>query len=185
MSNLLDNFFTSIEVGRPFPPSIGKPEGTQLHISPAPCNNLVEFIINFQKPTKAEIRDFREGTIKVRLFEDEGLLFLLVKMGDQNWFDVPFEPRLHDSFELDAMPPSYGYPMLTILCDVPSGIVVSIRQTAWTSEFSNIFKTAVDSLNSNREGFSAEEYCSRVAEYQNNHSCDEMASRAKIGFEYN
>lgn len=180
----MDNMeFSSISVGKPFPPAVGRVEGAQMHINPKLGDDTIQFISNFTKPTYSEIQDYRNGKIKIRLFMENDTLFFLFKIGNQDWCDVPFEPRLYDSFVIEDVGDSKGYPILMILTDAPSGIVKHLRLISVSTDFSRIFKKTVDYLNEKREGFTKEEYLNKLDGIQKKYTTTQMAKKAIVGFE--
>ncbi len=172
-----------IIIGRPWAGAVGQGEGARLHIEPYEGADTLKYMIFLNEPRYTEINDFRHGELKVRLFVEDDSMFMLMKNGGQNWFDLPYEPRLEPLFTLTDVDDGEAYAFHTILADVPSGIIKSLRITSLSTEFSRIFKHTIDDLNTKRAGFLADEYVRKVQRIRNRYTPRQMVNKAIIGFE--
>lgn len=121
------------EVGQPYPPVAGKPEGVYFEIDEAGA----KLIYNFASPSAREIASTREGSsFEIRFLELGDLLWITVKAGSIPWADAPYNPRLSMVEELPTPEPGLGLALTMILVDANTAVIRSLRLIGLGKAFS-------------------------------------------------
>lgn len=80
-----------LEVGTPYLPVAGRPEGAIFDIDSAGAR----LIYHFRRPTQQEISAVKAGQkFEIRFAELDGIIWVLSKCGSLNWTDAPYDPHL-------------------------------------------------------------------------------------------
>ena len=126
-----------------------------------------ELAIGFPSIRESEISDFHFGSATMTYTVINGCLFFLFKFGNQNWVDVPYEPRLHDKkFEFYSFEAGTGLPLNVIIVDNATGEVKAMRSMGLGTILSNHVHSACRTLQRQKH-FNKREYQQRVAQIYN------------------
>lgn len=131
-----------LEVGKPFQEGL-----KQIHeVTVFDFNQTGGFLkIVFDSPLDSEIKEIKQGKIKLGLLEKEGIIFFLIKFGGLSWMDVPYYVGLSQPYELEELTDeNKGYVVQIVLIDGMTGIVKALNLIGLTHGMSKLFKELVE-----------------------------------------
>lgn len=166
--------YIAIEKGHPYPPVVGYPDGVFFDMG----TNGARVIVNMSRPTAEEMFAFQAGEkLRIGLFREDGILFLLFKFGNQQWMDAPYNPALGTAPTLPDIPGGGGLALTCLMTDAPYGTVVGgPRIVGLPTAFSMEFVGAVRELVANP--ITGGEYNRRLQRVMNQYSTDDMVRDA-------
>jgi hypothetical protein len=101
--------------------------------------------IVFDSPLDSEIKEIKDGEIKLGLIEEKGIIFLLFKFGHLPWMDTPYNVALSQPYELQEITDEKtGYTVQVVLIDGMTGIVKALKLIELPHEMSKRFKELVE-----------------------------------------
>lgn len=101
--------------------------------------------IVFDSPLDSEIKEIKDGKIKLGLIEEKGIIFLLFKFGHLPWMDTPYNVTLSQPYELQELADEKtGYAVQIILIDGMTGIVKALKLIELPHEMSKRLKELVE-----------------------------------------
>lgn len=135
---------TVLRRGNPFLPVIGHPEGMYFTFN----QSGAYAIANYTEPTNEEIAAFTAGNkVKIGLFREEGLLFILLKFGEMQWVDAPYNPAFEKLPPIPSFPDGSGIPLTCLMTSALYGtIVAGPRLVVLPTKLSREFCKAVQEL---------------------------------------
>lgn len=87
-----------------------------------------------ERPTSAEIRDFKSGVAQFALVEGKACAVLCFRFGTQPWSDAPWEAwRLQA--DGDELPEESANLFTVVLADAGTGVVKVLRSIGWKQDF--------------------------------------------------
>ena len=91
----------------------------------------IDVYVLMRKPSKSEIKQISAGSeFKLKLLEMEGVIFFLLKFGDLDWSDAPYNVHLGKGQpHLKDVPDGSGYAVRIYLIDTLSGELMRQRFT--------------------------------------------------------
>jgi len=167
-------------IGNPCSYAVGQPESTRIHISPDKDDDLIQYMVFKNRIHYPELMDYKNGDIKLGLFLENDVLFILIKFGAQEWCDLPFEPRMYPSFSMGELEEGEGYAFLLLLAEVQSGILKNIRMFSLGHEFSNKLKSIIEALSLKRTEFDMLSYLTKLERIRNMYTTRKMVSHARV-----
>jgi hypothetical protein len=132
----------SLEVGKPYQEGLKRiPEGIILDF-----NQGGGFLrIVFDSPLDNEIKEIKEGKIKLGLLEEAGIIFFFIKCGELPWMDTPYNVEFSQPFELEELTDEKkGYPFQIVLVDGMTGIVRALNLIGLPHEMSKHLKEMIE-----------------------------------------
>lgn len=148
-----------LEVGKPYMPIVGRPEGVFFDLDEAGYT----LIYNFDKPTEAEISAASaDQPFEIRYAVLSGAIWILTKCGSLNWTDAPFNPHLSLNYADPLEPtPGTGTSLTFIMTDATDGIIKHLRLIGLGTDFSAALREEVIRIHS--APFDREAYDSGLA----------------------
>jgi hypothetical protein len=133
--------FEKFEVGQLYKPGTTKyGEGTKFDFTEAGA--VLE--LYFNKPTGDEIQDVTRGRFEIGFYERENIVFMLFRFGGWQWMDAPYTVHLSQPFTFEEPKPGTGYGLSIFLIDAATGILKGMRYVGLSTDFSRMFKDAVE-----------------------------------------
>lgn len=137
------NMLNKIEVGQYLNDGIPKRhlEGPYFDILP----DTILLMIFLEKPIIEEFENFNYGKAQFGLFQEDGVIFFLSKLGSMNWMDAPYNKHLALEPVDNTRPEAgQGYSVTLVLVDAFDTRVEAIRVISLMNTFSNLLMDAVD-----------------------------------------
>ena len=108
--------------GQPIEGMKGRPDGCIVDVT----DSGVSVLVLMNRPTQKEICQFESGKwVKVKLLSLRGIIFFLLKMGDNKWMDAPYNVHLSKNLtNLQKPVDGEGYAMHIMLIDTFTGKLV-------------------------------------------------------------
>lgn len=105
--------------GQPIEGMKGRPDGCIVDVT----DSGVSVLVLMNRPTQKEICQFESGKdVKVKLLSMRGIIFFLLKMGDNKWIDAPYNVHLSKNLtNLQKPVDGEGYAMHIMLIDTATG----------------------------------------------------------------
>lgn len=130
-----------LEVGKPYMPIVGRPEGVFFDLDEAGYT----LIYNFDKPTQAEISAVSsDQPFEIRYLVLNETIWVLSKCGSLNWTDAPFNPNLSLNYAAPLEPTlGKGTALTLIMTNAADGIVQHIRLIGLGTDFSTALRQEV------------------------------------------
>lgn len=95
----------------------------------------------------SEEAQFRQGApFEIRFCTVRGVFFWLVKFGDMDWMDAPYNPALGEPVELDLIDDSEGYALTIMLFDSTTGELHNVRLIGLGTDFSRAVRREIQGL---------------------------------------
>lgn len=120
----------------------GYPDSNIVNVS----DSGIDVYVLMRKPSKNEIKQMRAGSeFKVKLLEMYGVIFFLLKFGNLEWSDAPYNVNLSTGVTyLQDVPDGSGYAVKIYLIDTSSGELVCQRLTSLDTCTSRELKEMVE-----------------------------------------
>ena len=133
-----------LEIGGKFLALAGRPEGTFFDIT----ESGPVWIFNYANPTTEEISDISEGSpFEIRTMVSDGVLWVFVKCGSQEWAEAPYTPHLSKAPNLAPLKDEKeGYALTLLMVDAATQTIKHIRVIGLGNKFSIQLKKDVDYL---------------------------------------
>lgn len=108
--------------GQPIEGMKGRPDGCIVDVT----DSGVSVLVLMNRPTQKEICQFESGKdLKVKLLSMRGIIFFLLKMGDNKWMDAPYNVHLSKNLtNLQKPVDGEEYAMHIMLIDTFTGKLV-------------------------------------------------------------
>lgn len=113
------------EVGRPIPELKTGTEIVQIHYR----DPFWELVVAYPDITEAEIRELSKGSFRMAITTIDECLFFLFSVGEIQWADAPYEPRITSEpmdYRLD-FPEGEGAPLVLLMVDSNTGCLKGMR----------------------------------------------------------
>lgn len=164
-----------LEIGGKFSALAGRPEGTFFDIT----ESGPVWIFNYANPTAEEISDISEGSpFEIRTMVSEGVLWVFVKCGSQEWAEAPYSPFLSKAPVLNPLEKdSEGYALTLLMVDATTHTIKHIRVIGLGNKFSIQLKKDVDYLLS--QPFDKILYDLSIRKTQSMYSTDQLVKNCK------
>ena len=164
-----------LEIGGKFSALAGRPEGTLFEIT----ESGPVWLFNYANPTDEEIADMSEGSpFEIRTMVSEGVLWVFVKCGSQEWAEAPYSPYLSKAPVLNPIEKdSEGYALTLLMVDAATHTIKHIRVIGLGNKFSIQLKKDVDYLLS--QPFDKILYDLSIQKTQAVYSTDQLAKNCK------
>lgn len=121
--------------GQPIEGMKGRPDGCIVDVT----DSGVSVYVLMKRPTLDEICQFESGKdVKVKLLSMKGIIFFLLKIGDNNWMDAPYNVHLSKNLtNLQKVVDGEGYAMHIMLIDTSTGKLVKQKLYGMPHDTSN------------------------------------------------
>ena len=108
--------------GQPIEGMKGRPDGCIVDVT----DSGVSVLVLMNRPTPKEISQFEGGKgVKVKLLSLRGIIFFIIKVGDNGWMDAPYNVHLSKNLtNLQKVVDGEGYAMHIMLIDTSTGKLV-------------------------------------------------------------
>lgn len=130
-----------------------------------------------------DIADVAKGTVRLALYENGPVLFLLYKMGDNEWEEVPFswhtqrdEERIYLDEKVDA---SFEYSFRIVLAE-PSGTEAAVREFTLDAGFADKLHDII--FRQSQSMFNGQSFGKHLNSVYNSIDVSDMASLAETCF---
>lgn len=124
----------------------GSNEGTRFDMS----DSGATLCIYFNRPTKQEIEDVKNGSLQFKMFTKNNIIFILSKFGNMSWMDSPYHVALSKNLsKLDYINDGLGYSCSIILVDTATGEIKAMRYISFNTSFSRKLNQNIQSQNVN------------------------------------
>ena len=125
---MFQNFEVGKVVCRP------SPDGIVFETTPAG----VLLLLKMQRPTRKEVREFKNGRAKFRFVVKNDIIFFLAKFGALPWMDAPYYRKYaqFDGASLEVPPDGKGIALHAMLIDASSGVLVAQKLIGLSTELS-------------------------------------------------
>lgn len=101
-------------------------------------DNYWEMLVALHGITREEVKNLQYGNLQFALTVIDDCLFLLMKAGQFEWMDFPFEPRLHHrKFEFYDFAQGEGAPLHMFIADGKTGKLMAMRAVGLGNSISN------------------------------------------------
>lgn len=121
-----------IKVGESFPGGKGHIENCHFILD----NGGASLVVYFHSPTNAEIEQFRENhRFELRFVVLNGVIFILAKIGNLNWMDMPYKPN-KDLTIFPEIEEGGGLSLSLMLVDTATGNLKHFRLIGMATKFS-------------------------------------------------
>lgn len=104
-------------------------------------------VIHIPSPTKHEISQVRKGKAKFCLAQSNGVLFVMSKFGDLEWFDAPYHVCLHAPHlwgVVEEYQKGLRFNLAILLVDSSTGNQCGARVLTWSPHFSERFEALIE-----------------------------------------
>jgi hypothetical protein len=125
--------------------------GTIARLAPGGEGLLFDFsdtgaaiIAAYKNPSNREIYNFGAGPVRFGILEMQGIIFVLVKFGSEQWVDLPYFVDLMPHFETSDIPYHVGYLVQVVLIDADSFVIRAMRLTSMPTAMSRRFNELVE-----------------------------------------
>jgi len=137
---------TAIVVGEPYPgltPPL--PESLQLFLDAVPFTLIASLV----RPTREEVRAYREAPVQIGFTVEEGILFTVVRLKGRSWMDTPYHYSMEGLNAPPSLPdlpedPGLAYGLSIVLVDALDARVKAIRLIGLCRKASLFLKEAVE-----------------------------------------
>lgn len=131
-----------LQVGQPYAPITGRPEGVIFDIDDAGA----KLIYNFAAPTSKEISAMTAGNpFEIRFTELDGIIWILSKCGSLEWTDAPYDPHLSANLTRLRRPePGQGLALTLMMTDANTTEIKSLRMIGLGEKFTDRLMDAVE-----------------------------------------
>ncbi|MCI8633607.1 MAG: hypothetical protein HFE64_09050 [Lachnospiraceae bacterium] len=142
------------KVGEAFPLPPVSQEGAVFSVEPY----SMMLIYRYDRPSEAEIQEFKTGEYQLAVTELRKVMFILSKFGRLNWSDCAYSSQLSDSpKELPELKEGHrGYAIDAFLVDCHDNTLKAHRLIRMNPEFSRKFRLLL--LDDGQKSFQQEEY---------------------------
>lgn len=139
---------TSLAVGVPVPQFKNRPDGVILNFTDGGMM-IMQFL---NMPTEKEISSFKSGqALQLSYYFKEGMFFLLMKAGELNWADAPYNPYLPGEMpDIPEITQGSGIALTLMLIDSATGAPVSMRLIGLPHDFSKDLKRVFEKMKDNQ-----------------------------------
>jgi len=133
-----------LQVGQPYAPITGRPEGVIFDID----DTGAKLIYNFRAPTDQEVAAMGAGNpFEIRFVELDGILWILSRCGSLSWTDAPYEPHLSANLtELRRPEEGQGLGLTLMMTDADTTVIRSLRLIGLGTKFSLALIDAAERL---------------------------------------
>lgn len=132
---------SAIEVNKQYPGDIPLQEKSAFDID----DSGPMLLLFWKNPSQKETDNINRGQMKVALTILDDCIFLLVKFGDLNWMDMPYNAHLSSGLtKIEAPVETQGYALNTILVDIATRKTKALRLTGLPHKFSLALKKAIE-----------------------------------------
>lgn len=163
-----------LTVGKPLDGAKGLPEGIMFDFEQA--GGLLR--IAYHNPTDTEIREVKQGAIKLGLLEKNGIVFLFVKFGNLSWTDCPYHVALSKQYELMELGNTQGYSVTVLLVNTEDGVLKVLKFIGLPHKMSQTFKKLVERQRA--APFEKEAYNATLQQIYANYSTTDLLKHADI-----
>lgn len=148
-------------------------EGVRFDVSDNGCS----IVAYFNNPTESEIKEFKDGRIKLGYYKYKNVLMMLVKVGQLSWMDAPYSVHLSKYLtKLDDIKEGEGLLTTITLVNAANGEIKTLRVLGANHRFSC---SLVKDIEAQKE-MSFEEYDTNINYLFNTYSTKEIISRATV-----
>jgi hypothetical protein len=113
-----------LEVGKPYQEGLNRiPEGMVFDFNQA--GGFLRVV--FDRPLDPELKEIKQGSIKLGLLEKEGIIFFFIKFGRLDWMDSPYNVALSKHYDLEELTENTGYAVQIVLIDGMTGLVHALK----------------------------------------------------------
>lgn len=125
--------FKTYEVGKSYENAFGHQEGVYFDMS----DSGAVLIVYFYEPTKEEVEQFSsQKNFELKCTVLSEVILLTCKIGNLNWMDAPYHPRLSSNLSKYEFPnDGQGLSIQLMLFDTSSGKLMSNRLIGTSTEF--------------------------------------------------
>ena len=102
-------------------------------------------LLKMQRPTRKEVREFKNGRAKFRFIVKNGIIFFLSKFGTLPWMDAPYH-WMYAHFDggwMEFPVEGTGIALHTMLIDAATGVLVAQKLIGLPTDFSRRLITAI------------------------------------------
>lgn len=166
---------TTLTVGKVTEEFKGLDEGLSVDVN----ENGISILFTYEEPTRREITDISKEIGMFKLVEVDGIVFLLLKFGKQNWADCAFRIQEHTSQSLlHDIKDGEGYGMFITLADPKDGVVHALRAIGVSSKFSR----ELNRMLSNKSVMDKYTWMQKVMSVQNRYTTEQLVDMAKVEY---
>lgn len=129
--------------GQPIEGMKGRPDGCIVDVT----DSGVSVLVLMNRPTPKEISQFEGGKgVKVKLLSLRGIIFFIIKVGDNGWMDAPYNVHLSKNLKkLQKVVDGEGYAMHIMLIDTFTGKLVKQKLYGMPHDTSkNLYKMVME-----------------------------------------
>ena len=129
--------------GQPIEGMKGRPDGCIVDVT----DSGVSVLVLMNRPTPKEISQFEGGKgVKVKLLSLRGIIFFIIKVGDNGWMDAPYNVHLSKNLKkLQKVVDGEGYAMHIMLIDTFTGKLVKQKIYGMPHDTSkNLYKMVME-----------------------------------------
>lgn len=170
---------TQYQVGNIYQNAIGHEEGCFFDIS----DSGGTIIVYFDQPEDYEIENFKANSrFEMRLVNFSNVMMFLVKFGDLNWMDCPYNPHLSKNLNHFDDAPG-GLAVTVMLFDTRTGKLEALRLISLSNQFtSKIIKDVLDML---QASFDHRSYLIYLNDLFSRYSTNALVKMSTPGFKIN
>ena len=170
-----------LEVGQVIPRFVGHPESPLFDVNDGGAN----LIILFKNPTADEKKAFKPGErFEIRMVLKDGIIMMMVKIGNLNWMDAPYTPHLSKNLsKLDKTEEGQGLALSLMLVDCATGKLESIRLIGLSTRFTNALYDNI--LTVFDQNFDPLEYNTKLDNIYRNYSTKDLLKFARDYYKTN
>ena len=128
------------EVGKPFLGKTHYQDGIRFGFDQSGAS----LCIYYSAPTPDEVETIRQGEVKLGLYITGDIIFLLIKFGDLDWMDAPYNWHLSKPYAFGVINEGFGFGMTVFFVDATTGILEVARLVGWVTEMSKSFMQEVE-----------------------------------------
>lgn len=107
----------------------------------------ITLIVSLAGISASEETQFQQGApLELRFCTVRGVFFWLVKFGDMEWMDAPYNPALGEPVELDLIDDGEGFALTVLLFDSTTGELRNVRLIGLGTDFSRAVRREIQGL---------------------------------------